>query len=286
VTKRFWSKIKALIFLAWTANVMFNISFYFAQLVIAAVVPGGLAAVAVFTTGQFVASLVAAPQRGVAAAAIGPLSQAWRDKDHGRIARIYSRSSINQLIFSIGIFILIALNFRDGVLTLKLAPAYLAAQTVFIIIGLNRIIDMGTGLNVQIIGTSTYWRFDFITGMILVLLTVPLNYLLARRLGIVGPAIADILSFSLYNGIRCVFLYRKFGMQPFSKQTFYTLALGAIVYFAGEWLFRSFHGWMGMTLRSGAILLLYAGGVLALRLSDDVAPVWETVKKRLRITPK
>ncbi len=43
-----------------------------------------------------------------------------------------------------------------------------AGQNVFLFLGLiRRDHDMGTGLNSQIIGTSTLWRFEFITGIIL-----------------------------------------------------------------------------------------------------------------------
>jgi O-antigen/teichoic acid export membrane protein len=281
VTRRFLGKIKSLILLAWTANVVLNLSMYFAQLVIAAVVPGGLAAVAVFTIGQYVASLVMAPQRGVASAAIASLSQAWKDKDHERIRRIYQRSSINQLIFAVGMFILIGINFRDAILLFGLKPQYLAAETVFLFIGLNRVIDMGTGLNTQIIGTSVNWRFDSITGMILVTLTIPLNYILARQMGINGPALADLITFSIYNGIRCVYLYRKYGFQPFNSATGYTLLAGVFLYLGCTWLFGSSSGLVWMIIRSVTFITLYGGIVLLLRLSADVIPVWNTVKKRL-----
>jgi O-antigen/teichoic acid export membrane protein len=280
VTKEFLEKIKSLIMLAWSANVVLNLSLYFAQLVIAAVVPGGLASVAIFTIGQYIASLIMAPMRGVAAAGTGPLSQAWKEQDHERIRHIYQRSSLNLLIFAVGMFILIAINFRDGILTFGLNRAYLGAETVFIIIGLNRVIDMGTGLNTQIIGTSEHWGFDFRTGMFLVALTIPLNYLLAKRMGIVGPAVADIVTFSLYNGIRCAFLYRKYGFQPFNRKTFYTLIIGIVLYFGCRSLFGSGHGLVWMIVRSTAFLCLYGGAVLTLRLSDDVLPVWQTIRKR------
>lgn len=282
VTRKFLRKIRSLVMLTWTGTLMFNLSFYFAQIVIAAVVPGGLAAVGIFTMGQYIASLVMAPQRGVAAAAVGPLSQAWKDKDLGRIRRIYQRSSINQLVFAIGIYILIGLNFRDGMLTFGLNK-FLGAEMIFIIIGLNRVIDMGTGLNTQIVGTSVYWRFDFFTGMILVTLTVPLNYLLAKHYGIIGPAIADILTFSIYNGARCIFLYRRFHMQPFNRKTLYTLLLGGVVGVVVYFLFHEKQGFVWLVLRSLAVVGLYGGGVVALRLSDDVAPVWATIKKRLGV---
>jgi O-antigen/teichoic acid export membrane protein len=281
VTKRFLTKIGALMLMAWTSQVMFNLSFFFAAVVLAAVVPEGLTAVGIFTLAQYIASLVQAPQRGVASAAVGPLSRAWKEKDHGRIRRIYNRSSINQLIFSVGMFILISLNFQDGILTFGLKQEYLQAFSVFVVIGLTRIIDMGTGVNGQIIGTSIFWRFDLFTGLILVSLTLLLNYWLAKRLGVIGPAIADLITFSLYNGIRCAFLYYKYEMQPFGLKTLYTVLLGGATYVLCHWLFSRQQGFGWLVLRSATILFLYISGVLVLRLSEDVGPVWNTVKKRL-----
>jgi O-antigen/teichoic acid export membrane protein len=281
VTRRFFRKIVAQASLVWSGQLLYNVSLFFAQIVIAAVVPGGLKYVAIYSLAQIVASLVQAPQRGVIAASIGPLSQAWKDKDYGRISRIYQRSSINQLIFSVGMFLLIWINFRDGVLTFHLKPDYLEAQTPFLFIGLMRIIDMGTGVTNQIIGTSTYWRFDFFTGLILTAITLPMNYLLTKTIGFVGPAIADLVTFSLYNFIRWLFLYRKFHMQPFTMRTIYTLLLGGAVWWVTQALFGPGGGFGRMVARSLFFLGLYGAGVLGLRLSEDVSPVWDTVKKRL-----
>jgi len=283
VTRRLFRKLVPMILFAWGGLLLFNVSTYFAPLVIAATVPGGLTYAAVFNLALYIASLIQAPQRAINAAASGPLSQAWKKKDYGRIQRIYSRSAINQLIFSLAIFTLIWLNFTDGVMTFHLPTTYLAARTVFLFIGLNRVVDMGTGLNTQIIGASIYWRFDFVTGMILLGLTLPLNYLLALRLGAVGPAIADLITFSLYNFIRWVFLYRKFKMQPFDKRTVYAIVLAIACYAVVHPIFVQYHGFVWIVLRSATYVLLYGAGVLMLRLSEDVLPVWNTVKKRLRL---
>ena len=281
VTRKFFSRIKGMVMMSWTGNIVFTISFYFAPVAIAAVVPDGLTYAGVFTLAQYVASVIQMPQKAIVSASIGPLSRAWKDKDMGRIQRIYARSSLNQLIFSIGIFILLALNFTDGVLTLHLKPEYLKAASVFIVIGLTRIIDMGTGVNSQIIGTSNFWRFDLFTGLILFAFTLPLNYLLARWMGVIGPAIADLVTFAIYNLIRWAFLYRKFRLQPFSKETVYALLLGAAVFAISYLLFHQRQGFVWLVLRSATIIVLYASGVLALKLSEDVLPVWNTVKKRL-----
>lgn len=281
VTKKFLSKIRALALLVWSGGLVFTISTFFAQLVIAAFVPNGLAYAGVYTLAQFIGSLMQAPQRVIIAASIGPLSQAWKDKDYGKINRIYHRSSINQLIFSVGMFILIWINFTDAVLTVPLKREYLDAQYIFLFIGLARIVDMGTGLNSQIIGTSTFWRFDFASGMILLTLTLPLNYILAKEMGAIGPAIADLFSFGIYNFTRYMFLYRKFDMQPFTRKSLYTLILGVLTYYICHALFAGLSGYAGLFTRSIVFIGLFGGGVLALRLSDDIIPVWKTIKKRL-----
>lgn len=281
VTRRFKQKIIAQAGLVWSGQLFYNVSLFFAQIVIAAVVPGGLKYVGIYTLAQYITSLIQAPQRGVIAASIGPLSQAWKEKDYARIDRIYKRSSINQLIFSVGMFVLIWINFRDGVLTFHLKPDYLQAQIPFLYIGLMRIIDMGTGVTNQIIGTSTYWRFDFFTGVTLTMLTLPMNYFLTKAIGFTGPAIADLMTFSIYNAIRWAFLYRKFQMQPFTMRTLYTLVLGGAGWWVTQALFAGERGILGIVVRSTVFLGLYGAGVLGLRLSEDINPIWNTVKKRL-----
>jgi O-antigen/teichoic acid export membrane protein len=281
VTRKFFPKIVALATLVWSGSLVFNISMFFAQVVIAAVVPGGLAFVGIYTLAQYIGSLIQAPQRSVVSASIGPLSRAWKDKDYAKINRIYDRSSINQLIFSAGMFVLIWINFTDGVTVLHLKTAYLDARYVFLFIGLYRIVDMGTGLNAQIIGTSTFWRFDFFSGIILIALTLPMNYLLAKKMGVIGPAIADLITFSIYNGIRWLFLYRKFKMQPFTRQTVYTLILALAGYLICHLLFTHYHGFIWIVVRSLVFIAVYGAGILGLHLSEDVLPVWKTLLKKL-----
>ena len=283
VTKKFYKKIITLISFVWGGALVYNISYVFDTIVIAAVMPDGLAFAGVFTLAQNVASLIQAPQRVIISASIAPLSKAWKDKDFEKINLIYHRSSINQLIFSVGMFVLIWINFTDGIFTFHLKNDYLQAQYVFLFLGLIRIIDMGTGVNSQIIGTSTFWRFEFLTGIILLVLTLPMNYIFTKHLGVVGPAIANLISFTIYNIIRYVFLLKKFKMQPFNVKTLYTLIAGLAGYFICHFLFNSQQGFLWIVLRSSVFISIYLFAIIILDLSPDVLPVWQTIKKRTGI---
>ena len=281
VTRRFFKKILVLSSFVWGGSLVFNIASVFDTIVIAAVLPNGMAAVAPFLLAQNISSLMQAPQRAIVSSAVGPLSQAWKEKDYSKINRIYHRSSINQLIFSSAMFCLIWLNFEDGIFTFNLQEDYISAKWVFFYIGLYKIIDMGTGVNAQIIATSTFWRFEFLSGMILLAIMLPLNWLLTREYGIMGPAVSNLIGFTIYNLIRYIFLLRKYDMQPFTSKSLYTLVLAAASFALCFYLFREQLGFGWIVLRSSLFCLLFGAGMILLQLSPDVQPVWNTIRKRL-----
>lgn len=284
VSRKFFRKIVTLISFVYGGSLVYTISLVIDTIIIAAVLPNGLALAGVYTLAQNIASLIQAPQRGIISASLGALSKAWKDKDMKKIKRIYHSSSINQLIFSCGMFSLIWLNFIDGVDTFHLQEGYKAALWVFFYIGLMRIVDMGTGVNSQIISTSIYWRFDFVTGIILLGLTLPLNYLFTKYyFGVMGPAIANLLTFTIYNGIRYMFLLRKYNLQPFDKRTIYTLILALFCFGACYFLFKDINGFAGIVLRSIVFMALYLPGCFMLKLSPDLIPVWHATCKRFGI---
>lgn len=284
VSRKFFKKIITLISFVYTGGMVFIISQVFDSILIASVLNDGLAQVGIYTLAQNIASLIQAPQRGIISTSIAALSRAWKDKDMKRINQIYHRSSINQLIFSIGMFALIWLNFSDGIFTFQLQHGYIDARWVFFYIGIMRIIDMSTGVNAQIIGTSTLWRFDFITGIVLLAITLPFNYILTKYyLGIVGPAVANLIALTLYNAIRYWFLVKKYRLQPFTIKTVYTILLGLVSFYCSYFIFNSYTGLSAILSRSIFFIIFYGAGTILLKLSPDIMPIWQTVQKRLGI---
>jgi O-antigen/teichoic acid export membrane protein len=283
VTRRFFSKIAMLCMYFYAATIIMTLSYVFDTIVIASVLPDGAVKAGIFTLAFLCTSVIQAPQRGIIAASISHISKAWKEKDMSTIRRIYQRSSINQLIFAAGMFLLIGLNYKDAITSFGLKEIYLDGFMVFIILGLTKIVDMGTGLNGQIISTSTYWRFELISGIILVCIMLPLTYILAKKYDIIGPAIASLISISIYNSIRILFLWKKFRLFPFSVQSVYTLVLAASCFTVCYYAFNKMPGFPGMIVRSVVFIALYAAGAFYLKLSPDIKPVWLTLKKRMGI---
>jgi O-antigen/teichoic acid export membrane protein len=283
VTRRLSKSILRLCAFVYTGSLIFTISFVFDSLVISSVLDDALTKLAVYSVAQNISSMIQVPQRGIIAASIAHLSRAWKDKNMALIQKVYQRSSINQLIFACGFFALIILSFTDAVNTFQLKGTYLDAYYVVIFLGLSKIVDMGTGVNAQIIATSTYWRFEMISGVILLLVMMPLSYFMTRELDIIGAGLANLISITVYNGIRIIFLWKKFKLFPFTIQSLYTVLLAAACYGICHFAFLNIHGLPGMFLRSIGFILLFGAGGIYMKLSPDIQPVLVTIQKRLGI---
>jgi O-antigen/teichoic acid export membrane protein len=187
----------------------------------------GLTATGVFVFAQYAANLIQVPQRSIQSISASVLSRAWKEKNYKEISRIYQRSCINLLLMALFIFGNLWLTIEDGIRVLNIQQQYMDGLGVLFILGLVRIVDAGTGLNAMVINTSTFWKFDFYSGVTLLALRLPLTYYLIKNYGIIGSAFAELTAYTVYNFIRCEFLRRKFNMQPFTIKTVYSLLLAA-----------------------------------------------------------
>lgn len=279
VTKKFYKKMVTMASLIYVGSTIYTIAMFIDNIIIASLL--GTDSVAIFGFAFVISGLVQAPQRGAVAASIPVLSKAWKDKDFEKINLIYQRSGINLLIASLGIFLIIWLNYADAVQTFKLKPAYLQSLWIFFFLGIARVIDLGTGVNSQIIGTSTFWRFEFISGMILLSLAVPLNYYLVKEYGVIGAGYSTLISYSVYNFIRILFLKKRFNMHPFSMKTVYAILLALASYIICYYSFISLHGFWAMVFRSLVFIALYAGAIIYFNLTPDILSVWVNVKSKV-----
>ncbi|MFZ9695077.1 MAG: lipopolysaccharide biosynthesis protein, partial [Chitinophagaceae bacterium] len=171
--------------------------------------------------------------------------------------------------------------FNDAILTLQLKPSYLAGLTVFCLLGITRLIDMGTGVNSQLIITSPSWKFEFKSGILLLALMLPLSYQLTKKYGIIGTALAQLISILLYNTLRILFLWIKYRLQPFSKNSLGAMTVSILLIGLLYILFNHQNGWIFIVLRSSLFIILFGISTWYLKLTPDLIPVVESVKKRI-----
>ncbi len=286
VTKRFKKIIVTLMLYGTAGNVTGALRMSIDSIVLASL--KDLQTAGIFTFANFAASLLQAPMRSLASITLPMLSQAWKDKNLKEIDRIYKRSSINLLLFALFIFGSIWLAFEPAIDLLDINEKYLQGKYVLLILGIMNIIEMGTGVNAQIIATSSSWRFEFYTNVLLSIIITALSYSITKYTvaGILGPAIAQLIGIISYNSVRIIFLKKKFNLFPFTQKTFTTILLFAFSIAPGIYL-HSISA--GIFASLGAFLFFVIAmpiGVIYFHLSPDVLPIVDTLLKRLGINKK
>ena len=245
----------------------------------------GLVAAGVYTLASFVATLLQAPYRSLVSITIPILSNAWKEKNYKEINRIYKRSSINLLLFSIVIFGFIWINFEPFVFILHLNKEFLAGKNVLLILSIANIIEMGTGINGQIIGTSTLWKFEFYTNLIVGIIITTCSYFFTKYFfGINGPAVALLLGIIVYNFIRIYFLYRKFNFFPFNSRTVLAITLLPTIIVIAKLSLLYLPFYLGILLANAFMAFLFAVSIYRFNLSPDIKPIMNHFLKKINQT--
>lgn len=246
----------------------------------------GLTYTAVLEFNTYVSNVIQVPQRSVSAIAVPILAKAWKDRDMHAIQRIYKRSSMTMLIFSLLIFMMIWLNLESAYKILGLNPLYWEGRYIILFYGLSRVIELGAGVNAQIIGTSNKWRFDFISNLILIVLSIPLTYMFIKQLGITGPGISQLITIFLFTLIRYGFLARMYQLQPFTMKTLYVALLALLGWGVAYYLIVPENHYLRVTLRTAWFVGVFMGPIILFGWSQDVTETWHKgltiVRKYLR----
>ena len=146
----------------------------------------GLSDASIFAIATYVSAILEIPQRSLNSISIPVLATSWKNKDFANIKHVYHKSVSNLLAIGLLLFGLIWLNTDNLIAFLnwvshKEAGGYDAIGKLIFILGLAKLIDLATGVNSQIIGTSNFWKFDFYTNLFYILLSLPLNYYLIKN---------------------------------------------------------------------------------------------------------
>lgn len=280
VTKRFFKKMmgmQGLIFGGMIINVLGQTmdSIFIASL-------KGLGFAGVYTLALYAANFVQVPQRTMQSIATGIISQAWKDKKYAEINRIYQRSSINMLLMSLFIFGFILLNITELFSVMHVKEDFNAAISLIVVLGLVRVIDAGTGVNGTIIATSTFWKFDFFSGVLMLAVRLPLTYFFIKKFGTIGAAYSELIGYSMYNFIRFEFLRRKFNMQPFTLKTLITLAMAASLFVLVYFGFNFLNGWASLVTKTMVFASAFIFLTIKLKLTPDSEQLIGSIKNRFR----
>jgi O-antigen/teichoic acid export membrane protein len=242
---------------------------------------GGLSDAAVFTIATYLVTVMEVPQRSLISITTPFIAEAWKNRNLGKIDSLYKKTALNLLITGMAIFSLVLLNIKDA--TTFMGPAYNALGLLVLISGMAKLIDLATGLNTQILLLSKYWKLEFLTNMMLVALSIPLNYWLTKKYNVMGPAYGNLIALTLFNGIRFAMIWRIFKLQPFTPDNGKAILIGAAAFFLIYLIPATGNLFLNVAIRSSAFIVLFGWLILKFNISADIAGLFETMRSKLKL---
>lgn len=244
----------------------------------------GLSNTGVYSVCFFFGVVVSLPARSIIKIVNIVSAQAWKENDLKLISDIYHKSCLT--LFLIGTLIFIGLWANIENIFQILGPSYIAGKWVIFFIGLSSLMDMATGANGSIMGTSQYYKVQTVFLVVLVILLVITNLLLIPRFGITGAAIGGAISLAVLNTLRYLFLYYKYRLQPFNRKFVYIAIIGAGSYFLSAQLPPLANYIADIAFRSLLLLVLFCTPVYFLKISSDVNQKADEILIKLHIINK
>lgn len=249
-------------------------------IIIASQSEGGLSDAAVFTIATYLVTVMEVPQRSLVSITTPVIAEAWRNRDLIIINRLYKKTSLNLLIIGLGIFGLVLINIDDA--TKFLGQEYQLLGSIVLISGIAKLIDLATGLNTQILLLSKFWKLEFFTNMLLVALSIPLNYWLTKKFNALGPAYGNLIALAVFNIIRLAIIYKKFGMQPFSKWNLFALLIGLTSFSFVFFIPVADNIFINIAIRSLLFCGIYGLLILRFKVSSDIHGLVEIIRSKFK----
>lgn len=186
----------------------------------------GLEETGIYVTAFYMAVVIEIPRRSIRQIVVPHIADAWGHGDIKKIKDIYIKTSINQLIIGVYIFLGVWVNIDSIFQLMPNGEVYSAGKFVVFYILISKLIDMGAGVNGEIIALSPRYRFNMYSILILAGLAIITNLLFIPLMGINGAAMATAISLFLYNLVKYIFVKIRFQLDPFNLNTLKVLIIG------------------------------------------------------------
>jgi len=244
-----------------------------------------IAITAYYSVAIYIGSVVEMPGRAMSQIVNPITALAINEKDWMKIATLYKQTSINLMLVSGLIFILINVNIRQLYVFMETTlhtDNYTLGIPIVLMISLSKLYHMILGNNGAIISNSKHYRILLPYGVLMALSVYFLNSYLIPEMGMNGAALSTFLVVLFFNTVKLWYVKLKFDFSPFTKKSLLLFTL-LIVFYVGFvfWDF-SFNPLLSIICKSIIVTVLYLFFVYILWISKDANELLLSFYKKLR----
>ena len=228
----------------------------------------GLSATGIYSVCFLFGIFVSLPARAILKIANIVSAEAWKNNDMSVIRNLYEKSCMT--LFIIGLIMFLGLWANIDNIFHILGPQYATGKWVIFFIGLGSLVDMTTGANSSILGSSAFYKIQTAFLMVLVVSLIASNLLLIPIFGITGAALGGAVSLSILNLLRFFYLWYKFNLQPFNFRFILVAIIGIGAYLLSALLPVLSNFIADILVRSSILTILFCLPIYLMKISPDI----------------
>ena len=236
---------------------------------------------AYYSVAIYIALTISVPMRAMHQIVHPITTDLMARKKHDELNALYKKTAITLQV--IGGWIMLGIFVNVNQIYQLLPEKYSGGIAVVFIISLSKFFDLMLGNNNSIIFNSKYYRMVLLLGLILIAMVVGLNMYFIPNFGIVGAAMATLISIAFYTVAKLMFVVFKMDLFPFTKKTVVSLLIISGCFVAFYFWEFPFHPIMNIILKSGLVTLLYLFLNYTCKTSSDINYVLNLVLAKLRL---
>jgi O-antigen/teichoic acid export membrane protein len=190
-------------------------------------------ALGTFSIGVTLASALAIPATGIFILYAPIVSNNLKNNNLISLNKDYK--AVAKFLFFMGMLLYscVFLGIENLFSLLPTAENLLPSVPIILILGLNVVINMGTGFNGEIITYSRFYKFNLVAILLLAILNIVLILTFVKFFdgGIQSIAIASLISMVIFNVVKLVFIYKKLALWPFDYSYLKLVVVFVVVLF-------------------------------------------------------
>ncbi|MBI1224248.1 MAG: hypothetical protein GC192_03340 [Bacteroidetes bacterium] len=229
-----------------------------------------LANTGIYTIAYSISNVIDVPRKAISRIVSPLIADKFKEKKLDEIEDIYHRTSLNQLIVGLLVFLSIWVSIDQIFQIMPNGESFATGKYIVLLLGLARIVDMMTGVNSEILSFSKDYRFNFYLILFMAVVHICSNLFFIKNYGLIGVGIATLTTLTLFNLAKYVVLKWRLGMQPFTRATALILGAAGIAYFFSSLIPLTHLALIDAAIRSGLFAFLFVLLILWLKIAPDV----------------
>ena len=184
---------------------------------------------------------------------------------------IHTYKTVTKWSFTIGLMVFLGIVlFGESVLHL-FGREFVYGHTALILVACGSIIGVVTGQSGSMNAMTGHPRFNMISSVTTFVVNIGLNIIMIPRYGIIGAAVATLISSAIGNSMTLLYLYITQKIQPYDIKYLKPLAAGGVSYLVIYFL-NHIIMWDGMTdviIKGFIYVIVFVGLIILMRVDDD-----------------